>query len=152
MEIQNERINGLIQQFFDTLASNGLFETQEFLSDPGGIVWITEKQYTAKVRQPDGACLAYIRKVVSNGNTPGAVGIPLFKMVLIRERVLALSDPEFLHLLAHECSHIVLDAKSYPYREPACDVLAEHFFGFPKPAGSKVGYLLDAEAAPHLFE
>lgn len=150
MEITDKRINQLIEQFYTSLSNNGIDSTLEYLSWPGGIVWITEKQYQADKGYDEGT-VAYIRKMVEHGNTPGAVNIPLFKIVLIKERALKLSDEEFLHLLAHECSHIFFGVKKHPDEELACDVLAEHFFGFSKPKGSTIGYLYDDEAFREIY-
>lgn len=138
MQINDERINKLIGDFGKSLTEKGLHFTLEYLDWPWNVVWITEKQPRAIDN-----CDAYIRKIEAHGYTAGQSDIPLFRIVLIKERVLELSDGEFLHLLAHECSHILLMVKNHPDQELACDVLAEHFFGFPKPEGSTLGYLYD---------
>lgn len=146
MKIINTRINSLIEKFFNVIVENGLTSFKEYLSYPGGIVWITEKQYEKSIKREKQITLAYIRKIIEHGNTAGACDIPLFKIVLIKERVLNLTDDEFLHLLAHECSHIFFQARKNPYEEYACDILAENFFGFKKPTGSTEGYIHDKEA------
>lgn len=146
MEITDSRINQLIEKFNQRLIEPGLWQTLEFFHYPGGIVWITEKQFKAAKGYND-TCLAYIRQV-----QPMKYGSPsAWRIVLIKERVLKLSDDEFLHLLAHECSHVLMGAREHPEREWACDVLAEHFFGFKKPEGSTVGYLHDDIAFEKIY-
>lgn len=146
MEINNSRINQLIQRFYQHLTDHNLDKTLEFLHDPGGIVWITEKQFKAG-KIYDHTCVAYIRQV-----EPFKDGIlSAWKIILIKGRVLKLSDEEFLHLLAHECSHILIGAREHLGQDSACDVLAEHFFGFKKPAGSTLGYLYDDIAFESIY-
>jgi hypothetical protein len=146
MEINDNRINQLIKKFGRHLVAHGLEMTIEFFHYPGGIVWITEKQFKA-AKGYDDTCLAYVRKV-----RPLKHGLPsAWQIVLIKERVLKLTDEEFIHLLAHECSHVLMGAKEHPDQETACDVLAEHFFGFKKPEGSTIGYLHDDIAFEKIY-
>lgn len=156
MRITDKRINKLIIKFRKELSNRGLDDILEHLEYPGGIVWITEKQYKAsnKGEQTESSCLAYMKKVEEHGDTPGQIDIPLFKIILIKERVLQLGDKEFLHLLAHECSHILFGIRKTSQRhliEPACDILAKYFFGFSKPRGATLGYTHDDEAFAKIY-
>lgn len=144
MEITDKRLNLLIKQFKSHLGEMGLSDVLEYIEYPGGIVWITEKRLSPKYQN----ATAYVKKIAEHGDTAGQVNIPLFKIILVKERVLKLNDKEFLFLLAHEYSHILIGAKKKPYKieEWLCDTLAEYFIGYKKSKGSTLGYLLDKEA------
>lgn len=149
MEITDKRLNRLINQFKGRLEKMGLSDVLEYIEYPGGIVWITEKGFS-----PDNQrAVAYVKKIAEHGNTAGQVNIPLFKIILIKERVLKLSDKEFLFLLAHEYSHILIGAKKKPHKleEWMCDTLAEYFIGYKREKGATLGYLLDKEATTKVY-
>jgi len=152
MEITDKRIKRLIKRFEKRLLRYGWDAILEYLEYPGGIVWITERQSKRK-KDLSGNAIAYIKKAVEHGNTPGQDDIPLFKIVLIKEQVLALSDKEILHTLAHEVSHIFFKAKRRPtnFEEYACDTLADCFFGFKKPKGATLGYMHDEVAFKKIY-
>lgn len=97
--------------------------------------------------------VAYVKKVTEHGSTAEQVNIPLFKIILIKERVLKFSDKEFLFLLTHEYSHILIGAKSKPHKleEWMCDTLAEYFIGYKRKKGATLGYLLDKEATIKVY-
>ena len=144
MKINDLRINKLIDKFWERMAKNGMDDFYDYFSYPGGIVWITEKQYKMKKNYDEDAT-GYIKK--TKRGTSKADDKPCFKIVFIKECVLRLDDKEFLNSLAHELGHIFFLAEQFPQKfdEYACDILAEYFFGFPKPKGSSSGYLHDNE-------
>lgn len=149
MEITDKHINRLIRRFKSNIGKMGLNDILEYIEYPGGIVWITEKQLSPKY---DGA-VAYVIKVVEHGNTAGQIDIPLFKMVLVKERALKLSDDDFLAMLAHEYSHVLIGVKRKlgDVEEWMCDILGEHFFGLKRKEGSLLGYLHDKEAFTKIY-
>lgn len=144
MRITDKRINQLIQKFRKNVEKMGIDDIFEYIEYPGGIAWITEKQLADKYQ----SAAAYVNKVMEHGNTAGQINIPLFKIVLVKERVVKLNDREFLFLLAHEYSHILIGAKRKhgEVEEWMCDTLAEYFFGYRRRKGTTLGYLLDKEA------
>lgn len=150
MVITDKRINTLIKQFYSTLTKNRLDDMLEYIEYPGGIVWVTEKQLKLSQDKLNHAA-AYIKKIQEHGATAGQIDIPLFKIILVKERVLHLNNKEFLHLLAHEVSHILFQARKIPLEEYACDVLADHLFGYAKPNGSTLGYFHDKEAFEKIY-
>ena len=135
MQIKDARIKRLTNEFLEEI---GKFENiREYI---GEIVFVTKR--TAAKDTSD--TVAYIKR---SGKLLHP-DIPVYKIFLIKEEILKLSDDEVLNTLAHEVSHILFhltrDSKrteSHDLIEGACDALADAFFGFPKPAGSQVGYI-----------
>lgn len=150
MMIKDKKINSWIDEFYRILAKNGIDDVLEFLSYPGGIVWITEKQ-AGLAKDISIETVGYFKKIEEHGDTPGQIDIPLFKIILIKERVLNLDKQGFMYVLAHEISHIFFKAQKNPLEERACDILAECFFGFKKTRGSTLGYLYDAEGFEKVY-
>ncbi len=149
MEITDKRINKLIKQFERNIGKMGLGEILDYTDYPGGIVWITEKQLSVGYQN----AVACTKKVTEHGSSSGQVNIPLFKIVLVKERVIKLSDREVLFLLAHEYSHILILVKKKPHKldDWMCDALAEYFFGYKREKGSLLGYLHDKEAFTKVY-
>lgn len=127
----------------------GLDDILDYIEYPGGIVWITKKQLPTGHQQP----VAYVKKVTQHGTTAGQINIPLFKIVLIKERVIKLNDREILFLLAHEYSHILIDVRKTPGKlhDWICDTLAEYFFGYKRKKGTLLGYMHDKEAFSKIY-
>ena len=149
MRITDKRINRLIKRFRKDIVKMGLDDILEYIEYPGGIVWITEKQLSAGYSN----ATAYVKEVTQHGTTAGQINIPLFKIVLIKERVLKLSDREILFLLAHEYSHILINVKKTPGKlhDWICDTLAEYFFGYKRKKGTLLGYMHDKEAFTKIY-
>lgn len=144
MEIKDKRINKLISKFRSRLGERNLDDVLEFTEYPGGVVWLSEKQLSPEHEDS----VAYVKCVIKHGSTPGQKDTPLFKIVLVKERVLKLNDRDFLATLAHEYAHVLMkgDSRSGKLGEYASDILGRYLFGYKKSKGSLLGYIHDKEA------
>ncbi|EKD86431.1 MAG: hypothetical protein ACD_37C00288G0003 [uncultured bacterium] len=140
MRINDERIKNLVSSFLKEINSIDL--VHEYLSD---IIFVTRK--TAR-KDADDAIAYVVRNESKEVRSNPITKIQTYRICLIKEEVIALSDAEILNTLAHEMSHILIkldrthrQLESHILIERVCDVLAEHFFGFKKPKDSGIGYL-----------
>ncbi len=126
------RIDRLIKKFWHKVnIEMNIAELQDCFEYPGGIVVVSRKM-ASKGAENASAYTKRVKKIDEQGK-------PIFKIYLIKEEVERMSDKQFLNALAHEMSHVLI--KLNQLEEYVCDVLAEAFFGYPKPKGSTDGYL-----------
>lgn len=149
MEIKNPRLRKLISKFQRMVSIKmGMSEFDDFLDYPGGIVMVTKKVAGQKHQN----AAAYTRQISGAQKIGDDIVSPRkFKIFLIKEEAEKLSDKEFLHLLAHEYSHILIRCNHNKLEDWACETLAGSFFGYRKPKGSTLGYLYDKKAFEEIY-
>jgi len=130
-----KRLEQLLNKFWERFQGNALLEIRQLIQYPGGIILINNER--AGREGITGAA----RTVRMRSTKVEKIRDPRFEVRIVREKFDKYSDDEVFFIIAHELSHIVMNAGNSNWSEYAADVLADHFWGVKNPKGSRVGYL-----------